>query len=103
MKKLKVIPKKIKSFISIIIFTMIMCLVIACAPATKKVWTKPSFTQQEWATDNYACMQQAQQSHTYYVGRAGYLPPKAESRVITNWDLFNACMESRGWRLVEER
>jgi len=109
MKKLNVTPKNISTFISIIIFAIIMSLVLACAtrPAIKKVWTKPNFTQQEWATDKYACLQQSQQNYAYseggyYIGNV-YFPPEAKSKVITNWELFNACMESRGWRLVEER
>jgi hypothetical protein len=104
MKQFLVIKDKI---VWLAIIIVLVCLISACAtrrpPAPAKQWYKPNFTQQEWAKDKYECMQQAQQTKAYSTGPTGggifYEPGHSESKVVTNWNLYNACMEARGWTL----
>lgn len=104
------VKDKAAMFIVRLILVSIVGLLLfcaSCAPLPRKVWTKPNFTQGEFAKDKYDCLQQSQQSKSSAIGAycaGNYCQPgQADSRVITNWDLFNACMEARGWSLVEER
>jgi predicted aspartyl protease len=61
-------------------------------------WTKPGLKQEEFAQDRYSCMQQSQQRvSTAFVDQYG---GSAVNHVITNNNLFNACMNSRGYTLV---
>ena len=98
-----VVKDKAARLIVMIVFFSMVGLMLACAnrPQYKTVWSKPNFTQQEFATDKYECMQQSQQRNEYASGAycTGYYcqPGSASSTVSTNMDLFNACMESRGW------
>lgn len=69
-------------------------LLTACTP---KVWYKPGSTQDEFSRDKYDCVQQAQQRVSgAYVDAYGGV---ANNHVITNNNLFNSCMNSRGWYL----
>ncbi|MGD0021364.1 MAG: tetratricopeptide repeat protein [Smithellaceae bacterium] len=100
-----------KTVIIMIVFISMLGLIMACAspPIKEKEWSwyKPNFTQEGFAKDKYDCMQQAQQTRSFGVGGVcnGVFcqPGVAGSRVETNVDLFNACMEARGWSLVEQK
>jgi hypothetical protein len=60
-------------------------------------WQKPGAQQNEFTEARYACMQQSQQRHSSaYVNQYG---GSSDSSVITNNNLFSACMTSRGWTL----
>ncbi len=58
-------------------------------------WVKNGISQQEANQDNYACLQEAQQR----VAGAQVNPygGAAQNTVITNRDLYNACMAARGY------
>jgi predicted lipoprotein len=96
----------IKTYIMLIVFVSMAGLILSCASTPQRKWYKPNFTKQEFARDKYDCMQQSQQSQSSAMGAycVGYYcqPDQAQSSVVTNWDLFNACMEARGWSLVDE-
>jgi hypothetical protein len=100
-----VIKDKTAMLIVIIIFFIMVGLILACAsaPKTKQVWYKPGWTQEGWAKDKYDCLQQSQQRESSATGGfcSGYLcvPGRSDSNVVTNWALYNACMEARGWSL----
>lgn len=91
---------KTATLIVMIFFFTIVGLTLACA---QREWHKPNSTQQEFAKDKYDCMQQSQQRQSsagggYYIGR-DYFPGQAQSSVVMNMGLFDACMEARGYRL----
>src|SRR5690348_11555147 len=70
------------------------------ACASQMAWEKPGASQNEFAQDRYVCMQQSQQpSSSAFVNAYG---GAASSGVITNGNLFNACMNSRGWSLRQQ-
>jgi hypothetical protein len=74
-------------------------ILTGCASAPPKVWSRPSSTQQDFAQDRYACAQEAKISYSRtYVNAYG---GGSRSDVRIDSTLFNACMEARGWRLVE--
>lgn len=58
-------------------------------------WVKQGGTQAEFSQDRYSCMQNSQQR----VGGASFnqFGGYAANQVVTNEDLFAACMNSRGW------
>ena len=62
------------------------------------IWEKPGSSQNDFSQDRYACMQQSQQpvSGAYINQYGGF----ASSNIITNNNLFSACMNSRGWNLT---
>lgn len=100
---------KTAMLIMMIAFVFMIVLTLACAstPTTKKVWYKPYFTREEFAKDKYNCLQESQQRKSsaqggYYAGNI-YIPGSSDSSVVTNWNLFNACMEARGWTLKTEK
>jgi len=105
MKK-SIIKDKAAMLIVIIIFVSLISACAMAPPVPEKQWYKPVFTQEEWAKDKYACMQQAQQTRAYSTGPTGggifYEPGQSKSEVVTNWELFNACMEARGWSLRDK-
>ena len=104
-----VIKDKVAVLIILIVFVSMVGLILSCAsaPKVKKSWYNPNSTKQEFAKDKYECMQQAQQRKSSATGAycVGYYcdPGGAESKVVTNMDLFKACMEARDWELREER
>jgi hypothetical protein len=71
-----------------------------CACAAQKSWIKPGANDADFAQDKYGCMQQSQQRvSNAFVNQYG---GAANNSVITNGDLFGACMNSRGWTLVSK-
>lgn len=70
----------------------------ACAPMM--AWNKPGASQAEFSQDKYDCMQQSQQQVSgAYVNKFG---GGASSQVVTNGNLFNSCLNARGWTLVQQ-
>jgi hypothetical protein len=73
------------------------CLAL-CACAQQSIWIKPGAAVDDFSNDKYACMQQSQQPNSSaYVDRYGGV---ANSGIITNGNLFGACMNARGWYLT---
>jgi hypothetical protein len=73
------------------------CLAL-CACAPQSLWLKPGAAADDFSNDKYACMQQSQQQNSSaYVDRYGGV---ASSGMITNGNLFGACMNARGWYLT---
>jgi hypothetical protein len=82
--------------------------IIAAVPATlvlfgcaaQTTWTKPGLTQDQFAKDRYGCMQQSQQRvSSAYVDQYG---GGSVNHVITNANLFNACMTAQGYTLHKQ-
>jgi hypothetical protein len=73
-----------------------VCVVTGCA---KMVWWKQDMTRDEFNRDKYACTQESQRKVSdEYISLYG-----GEPRVsMTNPELFNACMESRGYSFMRE-
>lgn len=70
----------------------------ACATQPQALWLKPGAATEEFGQDKYGCMQQSQQPNsTAYANRYGGV---ANSSVITNGSLYDACMSSKGWVLT---
>ena len=94
-------------FVLTIVFVFMFFLITSCGPSL--VWTKKGgFTQQEWANDKYECMNKSQTESYSATGGWGdaygnCYPGRANRGVYTNTDLFNACMEARGWMLVPQQ
>lgn len=68
----------------------------ACAPT----WVKPGASQNDFSKDRYDCLQQSQQrvSGAYVNAYGG----ASSNKVITNDQLFGACMNSKGWTLQSQ-
>jgi len=103
-KKLQTISTKKRTLMLIftIVFLSMTGLILSCTP--NLVWTKDGSTKSEFNRDKYDCMKESQQressaSEGYYIGNI-YYPGGANSRVVTDENLFKACMEARGWSLV---
>lgn len=66
---------------------------------------KPNITQQEYAKDRFECMKESQQTKYQARGATGggifYEPGQAGSEVITNRELYDLCMQARGYRFTE--
>jgi hypothetical protein len=70
-------------------------------PDSKMVWVKPGTSQTEFAQDRYACMKESQQRvSTTIVNEA---VGSSLSNVVTNGQLFGACMNAKGWVLQNEQ
>jgi hypothetical protein len=66
-----------------------------CAALQSPVWYKAGGTQDDFSRDRYTCLQQSQQrvSGAYVDQNSG----AAQSTVVTNGQLFDACMNASGW------
>jgi predicted aspartyl protease len=72
-------------------------LLFGCAAHQETVWTKPGSTQEGFNKDSYSCMQQSQQRvATAFVNEYG---GSSSNHVITNNNLYNACMNAQGYTL----
>ena len=80
----------------------VVCIALSVAGcATKSLWYKDGGTRQEFNGDRYACLQESQQRvSSAYVGAYG---GSAQNSVRTNGQLFDACMNARGWELRPAR
>ena len=84
--------------ISAVVGVICSVTLVACAQQPQAIWLKPGAGQNEFSQDKYACMQQSQQpASSAYVGQYGGF---ANSNIITNGNLYNACMNSHGWSLT---
>ena len=79
----------------ILVIAALVLLVSACR--TEMAWNKPNATSSEFNNDKYSCMQSSQQrvSDDYVNAYGG----AANNQVITNQNLFNSCMNAKGWEL----
>ena len=78
-------------------------LLVACQTMETR-WHKDGASKQDLAKDKYPCLQEAQQqvSETYVPSKANkYSAAESSSGSVTNWLLFDACMEARGWSKEE--
>jgi hypothetical protein len=66
-----------------------------CRPPPPMVWRRARASQVDFARDRYACLREAQQPMTTAVVGAGGI-----ASVVTNDQLFGACMNARGWGLT---
>jgi hypothetical protein len=68
-------------------------MLAGCATANGPIWNKPGGTQQQFAADKYQCIHENQSGAVAVpIGNMAVAAP------VTNWGLYNACMEARGWR-----
>jgi hypothetical protein len=75
------------------------------------IWYKAGATQDELAKAKYQCLKDSQQSQSSAYGSSsggafngsGYY--QSSSGEVTNWDLFNACMNAKGftWKEIEKK
>lgn len=74
-----------------------LLLVSGCAPM---VWNKPGASQDDFSRDRYTCMQDSQQRVSGAVVNqfGGY----STNEVITNPNIFRACMNANGWYLQQQ-
>jgi predicted aspartyl protease len=87
----------VKRFIATVPATLVL---FGCA-AQPTTWVKPGLTQEQFAKDRYACMQQSQQRvSSAYVSQYG---GGAVNHVITNANLFNACMTAQGYAVQNDK
>ena len=81
---------------SLIIIIALSLLLTSC-DNSRMAWVKPGSGQNEFASDKYRCLTDSQQrvveSHT----DANF---HYDDKVITNPELFNACMNAQGWRFT---
>lgn len=77
-----------------------LILVVAIAGCTAPVvmrWDRASTTEQEFARDRYACLQESKQQ---YVGAPPGLhaPGAVVTQTVVSGPMFDACMAARGYR-----
>jgi len=83
-----------------LVITIAVILLAACQTTPKWYWHKDGASNQDYAQDEYPCLQEAQQrvSKTYIPPTAyEYTAAESSSGSVTNWGLFNSCMKARGW------
>jgi len=77
-----------KFFNVVLILSLVGC-------ANNNVWVKDGAGTNEFNSDKYTCMQQSQQQQGVAVVNA--YGGAATNGQVTNWNLFNNCMQARGW------
>lgn len=83
---------------NILLAAAAIAVVSGCAQQ-QALWQKPGADVDAFNRDKYACMQQSQQQmSSAYVGKYGGY---AGSQMITNGNLFSACLNSQGWHLSQ--
>ena len=70
--------------------------IVACVPAP--VWRKTGGTQAEYSRVNYQCLQESQQRAA--AARSVGYQSAAVDKMVTNPDLYSACMNAHGWYLT---
>ena len=80
----------------LLVLAVVVFAITGCA---QKVWVKQDGSQDDSSRDRYVCTQEAQQR----VSGAEVNPygEMARSDVMTNKNIFEACMKARGWVLKE--
>lgn len=73
---------------------------ILSACSTQKYWVKPGASDNDFAKDRYSCLQESQQR----VGASSFnaYGGGSVSKVVTNDQLFSACMSAKGWNIQEK-
>jgi hypothetical protein len=81
------------------ILLIVVFVISGCATSTNQVWTRntPGGTDEELNKDKYDCMRQSQQKVVRAFG-GGVVFAETE----TKKDLFDACMNARGYSLVSK-
>ena len=85
---------------------LILAFLFGCA-GTHSVWVKPGSKDNDFNLDKYACMQNAQQPYASSTGynSGGIVSPSSmttsssSAGIALNEQLFNACMNAKGWSL----
>jgi hypothetical protein len=74
--------------------------IVASGATPQKVWQKYGATNEAFAQDRYQCLREARTlySRTYVDRYAG----GSSSGTTIDDGMFTACMEARGWRLVDK-
>ncbi len=85
----------------------VVLLISGCA-VNNNVWYKANASQEVFAQDRYACLQQAQQpnSTAYYGDYGGLLAGRqytAQAGMVTSNPLFTGCMNSKGWSWMDQK
>jgi hypothetical protein len=82
------------------VYTLGVVTIIGSAATPQKVWTKYGATEDSFAQDRYQCFREARTpySSTYVNTYAG----ASSSGTRIDEGMFGACMEARGWRLVDK-
>ena len=77
------------------IILLVLLGVVLAGCANKNVWFKQGASTNDFEADKYTCLQQSQQN----AGRAvvDQSGGNAQTGVITNWGLYNSCMQAHGW------
>ena len=76
---------------------LVTCIVSSCAP---KMWKKPGASQAEFSKTRFDCLTSSQQPYASSAFDAS--GGNAESKLVTNNNLFTACMNSNGWFLTDK-
>ena len=72
--------------------------IVGCAPIAQPVWGKPGASLNDFSRDKYTSLQESQQrAGRAYVNAYG---GRSDEGVITNGQLFGACMNANGWYLT---
>ncbi|MCM2358057.1 MAG: SH3 domain-containing protein [Geobacteraceae bacterium] len=80
-----------------------MVLLSGCIPPQQWSWKKPGGTVEEFNSVRYTCLQESQQQVSH--SRNDAVSGVSSSHSITNENLFQACMNAKGWfyqRVVAE-
>jgi hypothetical protein len=80
----------------ILAFGLTVAVLSGCATAPPQ-YHKEGATQGEFAQTKYQCLQESQQSSSGSTSNPWY--GSSESEVITNHQLYRACMNAHGWYL----
>lgn len=83
-----------------------LSILVGCT-GTHSVWVKPGAKDNEFNIDKYSCMQSAQQPYASSIGynSGGIVSPSSTTTasssagIALNDQLFNACMNAKGWSL----
>jgi hypothetical protein len=82
------------------VYTIGVVAIIASAATPEKVWQKYGATSDTFTQDRYQCLREARTPYsTTYVDRYG---GASSSGTEVDAGMFSACMEAKGWRLVDK-
>jgi hypothetical protein len=100
---------------------LIFILGVLFGCANNKVWVNPNKNSRQFDNEKYLCMQQntGNVCRQFSGSNSQHCQPNALTGGVdcfgssspggtscqneTNWQMFNACMESKGWRLVDKQ
>lgn len=81
-------------------YLVLLVVLAGCANTNNNVWFKPGASTNDFEADKYACLQQSQQQQGgAFVNQYG---GAARTGQVTNWNLYNSCMQARGWSLQDK-